>query len=56
MFANKAETEKQPDENIARLQKDVKLFKLMKYQKVNNDGAQGKPPRYPLRARSLHND
>ena len=40
------------DEDVARLQKEVKIFKLMKYRDRYNVGAQGKPPRYPLGAMS----
>jgi len=49
VLADKAEAEKQADE-IARLEKEVKVFKLMKYQHIYNDVVQGKQPRYPLGA------
>jgi len=37
-LADKAEAEKQADEDIARLQKEVKVFKLMKYRDRYNNG------------------
>ena len=45
-LADKAEAEKQANEDVARLQKEVKIFKLMKYRDKYNNGVQGKPPRY----------
>ena len=44
------------DEDIARLQKEVKVFKLMKYRDGYNDEVQGKPSRYRLGFKSLHTD
>jgi len=38
------------------LQKEVKVFKLIKYRDGYNDGAQGKPLRYPLGVKSLRTD
>ena len=52
-LAEKEETEKQADEDVARLQKEVKVFKLMKYWDRYNDWVQSKPPRYPIDAGSL---
>ena len=49
-LADKAEVEKQVDEDVVRLQKEVNVFKFIKYRDGYNDGAQDKPPRYPLRA------
>ena len=37
-LAEKEETEKQTDKNVARLQKEVKVFKLIKYRDEYNDG------------------
>ena len=47
------EAEKQADEDIARLQKEVKIFRIMKYLDRFYDGAQGKPPWFPFGAESL---
>jgi len=47
-LADKEKTKKQADEDVARLQKEVKIFKLMKYRDGYNDGMQGNPLRYPL--------
>jgi len=55
-LAEKEEIEKQAGEDVARLQKEVKVFKLMRYRDEYNDGVQGKPLRYPLDAGSLHAD
>ena len=44
------------NEDIVRLQKEVKVFKLMKYRDGYNDGVQGKSPRYYLDVGSLHVD
>ena len=42
--------------DVARLQKEVKVFKFLKYRDRYNDGAQGEPSRYPLGAGSLSTD
>ena len=55
-LTDKAETKKQADEDVARLQKEVKVFKLKKYRGGYNNGAQGTTPRYPLKIRSLYAD
>ena len=52
-LADKAEAEKQVDEDMARLQKEIKVFKFMKYRDGYSDGAQGKSLGYPLEAGSL---
>ena len=49
MFADKAEAKKQMDEDMARLQKEAKVFMLMKYRERYNNGTQGKSSRYPLK-------
>ena len=55
-LTDKADAEKQVDEDVVRLQKKVKVFKFMKYRDVYTDGAQGKPPRYHLGAGGLRTD
>jgi len=55
-LADKAEAEKQANEDVVRLQTEVKAFKLMKYRDGYTDGAQGKTSRHPLEIRSLHAD
>ena len=42
VLADKAEAEKQVDEDVARLQKEIKVFKFMKYRDGYNDRAQSK--------------
>jgi len=39
-------------EDVERLQKQVKAFKLMKFQEGYNDGRKRKASRYPLEVRS----
>ena len=48
MISEREEVERQTDEDAERLQKQVKVFKLLKYQDRYNDERQGKAPRYPL--------
>ena len=42
------EAERQADEDMERMQKDVRLFNVMKYKKGFCDGAQDKLTSYPL--------
>ena len=55
-LADKMEVKKQADEDVERLWKEVKVFKIMKYRDGYNDKAQCKPLRYPLEVRSLRTD
>ena len=48
--------EKQVNEDVARLPKEVNVFKLMNYLDEYNDWAEGKLPKYTLRAGSLRTD
>ena len=49
-LAGKAEAEEAGDV-VARVQKEVWIFKLMKYKEGYKDGAQGKASRYPFEIR-----
>ena len=48
--ASEVEANKQITDLEALVQKEIHLFKRVKYEQGYADRAQGKPPRYPLEA------